>query len=116
VRRFPAVINFRRRNQAHLAYGRGENLSAILLAGAAGEAPLVEVMLLTMWEEDVDCAEVARILDARDTVAKKVTSQFAGRLGGQRNLKQPGPIHDWRVHLADLRNRAVHGAARPTTA
>jgi hypothetical protein len=101
------------RREGRLAYARGENLSAIILAGAAAEALLVEIMLLMMWEEDLDCASVAKILDIKDTVTKKVASQFAGRLGGQWNIKQPGPIRDWRIRLADLRNRAVHGGYTP---
>lgn len=108
---FTAFSDMRR--EARLAYACGKNLSAIILAGAAAEALLVEIMLLMMWEEDLDCAAVAKILDTKDTVTKKVTSQFAGRLGGQWNTKQPGPIRDWRVNLADLRNRAVHGGHTP---
>ncbi|WP_146617460.1 hypothetical protein [Arthrobacter globiformis] len=108
---FSAFSDMRR--EGRLAYARGENLSAIILAGAAAEALLVEIMLLMMWEEDLDCTSVAKILDTKDTVTKKVTSQFAGRLGGQWNTRQPGPIRDWRVNLADLRNSAVHAGHFP---
>lgn len=108
---FAAFSDMRR--EANLAYGRGENLNAIILAGAAAEALLVEVMLLMMWEEDLSCADVARVLDTKDTVTKKVTSQFSGRLGGQWNLDRPGPVRDWRINLADLRNAAVHGGQTP---
>lgn len=101
------------RREGRLSYERGENLSAIILAGAAAEALLVEIMLLMMWEEDLDCAHVANVLDIKDTVTKKVNSQFASRLGGQWNLKQPGPIRDWRTNLADPRNRAVHAGVTP---
>lgn len=108
---FTAFSDLRR--EGRLSYERGENLPAVILAGAAAEALLVEIMLLMMWEEDLDCAQVARVLDTKDTVTKKVASQFASRLGGQWNLKQPGPIHDWRTNLADPRNRAVHAGITP---
>lgn len=108
---FTAFSDMRR--EANIAFKRGENLSAIILAGAAAEALLVEIMLLMMWEEDLPFPAVARVLTTKDTISKKVTSQFSGRLGGQWGLDKPGPVRDWRINLADLRNRAVHGGYIP---
>lgn len=108
---FSAFSDMRR--EANAAFARGENLTAVILAGAAAEALLVEIMLLLMWEEDLPCTSVARVLTIKDTITKKVTSQFSGRLGGQWNLDRPGAMRNWRVNLADLRNRAVHSGFIP---
>jgi hypothetical protein len=93
---------------------QGDTRSAALLFALSAESLLDEVLLHLKWEEAQTPEQAAASwIDGLDTRVKR---EYSSRLGGPWDPKGAGTIGLWTRHVADLRNRIVHGAYIPSSA
>lgn len=110
---FGAFLDLRR--AARIAARRdGDNRTAVLLAGIAGETLLDDLLIHLHWELGTDPRVAAGIVSA-DRLFKRVKRDYAPLLGGNWDPdRQPG-LRSWAQDLHALRNRVAHQAADPDT-
>jgi hypothetical protein len=100
--------------RGNAAAANGDDLGAVLGYATASEVSLTNLVLALMWEEQVDPIEAADQL--RDESVTRMTVARCSKLGGNWRTDRPGAVSDWRIHVAELRNRILHDGASPTTA
>lgn len=99
--------------ESNVALSRdGAYRSAVLFTATACEVLFDDLLAHLMWEEGQRPEEAANAFDSQLTA--RVKSQYHARLGGLWRLDAGGPISDWFILVARLRNRVVHGGYEPT--
>lgn len=97
-------------------YLRGDYRAAVVFMAAACEAKLDLLLQFLMWEEQLMPGDAAACFtDRNEPITARVKRHYAQRLRGQWSLDIGGPVRDWFMHVARLRNRVVHAAYSPTT-
>lgn len=109
---FVAVMDLIRESDVALERD-GAYRSAVLFTATACEVLFDELLAHMMWEEE-ERPEDAAILFGSGTTTARVKKLYHGRLGDSWKLDTEGPIRDWFVHVAGLRNRVIHGGYEPT--
>lgn len=111
---FTAFMEMRR--EAYVACRNGSRTTSAILLGASCELLLREIHLLLLWEEGQPAADVAESLSSRTDISSLVKREFAQRLRGIWNFVDAGPIKDWYLRVAKLRNQAIHLGLAPRDA
>lgn len=108
---FEAFADLRR--EAQLAFNDGNAVTTAVLYGCVLEALIRELFLLMLWESEIHPSAAVGLVDDRSItdIAKK---EFHKRLGGNWNVKQPGPVRGWFEDVRRLRNLVVHSGYLPT--
>lgn len=102
------------RQEAQLAYRTGGYAAAALFCAIAAETLLTEVLLMLLWEEDLNRERVAVLLGARDNISKPLLGALADRLGGNWDRNGCGPLGRWQSDTANLRNEVAHQGKIPS--
>lgn len=92
----------------------GELADAVTHTQTALEALFDNLLTVMCWEEGLSPSTVAASEFADVPLARRVQRNFPRRLGGDWNPKGQGPIAEWRLELAPLRNRVIHSAYNPS--
>lgn len=108
---FIGYLDFRREAQVALEHD-GAYRATVLFIATACEVLLDELLGHLLWEDKVRPEDAAKIFDS--WLVARVKQQYHPRLGGQWNLDRPGPLRDWYLLVAGLRNRVVHSGYEPT--
>lgn len=108
---FTSYLDFRR--EASVALWRdGGYRAAVLFTATACEVLLDELLAHMLWQEGARPEEAAPVFGPY--LATRVKTQYHRRLGGTWAVDAPGPVRDWSVDVAALRNRVVHAGHEPT--
>lgn len=100
------------RREYFLALEAGNTVAAAVLVGATAEILFRELHLHLCWEEGLDPRSYVEAA-ARLPISDLVRGEFHARLGGRWNEHQRGPVADWSMLIARLRNRVLHTGYRP---
>jgi hypothetical protein len=93
--------------EANVAFYRdGTRRSAVIFAATACEILFDDTLARLLWEEGIRPEDAAEVYDRWDTVAKRVKSAFAPRLGGVWSLDVAAPVNRWFVNVVGFRNRS----------
>lgn len=110
----PFTSSLELRRSATVALERtGDYRASIVWTAAQAEAIFDQLLRHLMWEEGRLPERSLQEFQAL-SVANRVRTHYEHRLGGSWDLKTPGAITDWKVQVADVRNRVVHDHFRPT--
>ena len=90
----------------------GDDVGALLAYATACELAIVNLTLALAWEDGVRAEDAARTY--RDMSVTKMLTSLCHPLGGTWSVDKPGFSRDWRVHVAEVRNRIIHAGFRPT--
>lgn len=109
------MIYHRLRHDALVSLNRrGDYRSSLLSSASAAEVFLDDLLLHLMWEEAMSPESAGEIFaDPRNGIAKRLKSQYVGRLHGTWNPDQSGPTQAWKNDIARLRNRIIHAGHEP---
>lgn len=112
----PLVATLDLNREAYVSlYLRGDYRAAVVFMAAACEAKLDLVLRLLMWEDRLMPEDAAGDFTGKnEPITARVKRHYAGRLGGQWNLDVEGPVRNWHLHVASLRNRVVHAGYSPS--
>ncbi|KAB1948264.1 hypothetical protein [Brevibacterium linens] len=100
--------------EATSAFNRGLNRSAVVMTATAAESLFNTLLQLLHWEKCMLPDDIAEQWDELAGIQARVKSEFSSFLGGNWDLSQPGPLHDWAQRVANLRNDVVHGGLIPS--
>lgn len=103
---FSSSMDFTRESAISLTKA-GDYRSAVLFAATACEVMFDDLLSHMLWEEGERPEAAAPIFDS--LLTRRVKTQFHPRLGGSWSVDTTGPLRDWFVQVAGVRNRAVHG-------
>ncbi|WP_133160296.1 hypothetical protein [Cryobacterium zongtaii] len=111
---FATYADLRRESAAALRL-RGDSRSSTLASATAAEVFLDTLLLHLLWEEGSTAEAAARLFTT--SIARRVRSQYAQRLGGIWNcMDATTPPGAWLELTANVRNRLIHAGVRPTRA
>lgn len=89
------------------------NYSQSLIECAMAAEVLFDALLSAlMWEEGTDPENAAKVL-GQELRHRIKGNEYSKRLGGNWS-QNTGELRDWRIQIADVRNRVVHGGYKPT--
>ena len=108
---FAAYVNFRR--EADLARQSGNHLAAAVMYGACAEAMLRDLHLVLMWDEGIEPRAAMKEVKDPIPIRTLVRSAFHRKLGGRWQTDVAGPIANWHINVASLRNRVIHMGYEP---
>ena len=91
---------------------RGDYRPAVLLAAAAAEVLLDELLACLVWEEARRPEESASIFD--QGLITRVKQEYHPRLGGSWDLARETGVGVWNSQLARVRHRIVHAGYEPS--
>src|SRR4029077_13201262 len=83
----------------------GDDVGALLAYATACELAIVNLTLALAWEDGVRAEDAARTY--RDMSVTKMLTSLCHPLGGTWSVDKPGFSRDWRVHVAEVRNRII---------
>lgn len=108
---FASYLDFVR--EAEVAISRdGAYRAAVLFTATACEVLLDDLLAHMLWQERVRPEDAAAVF--QPWLTTRVKTQYHARLGGIWSLERPGPVRDWFVDVAGLRNRVVHSGYDPS--
>ncbi len=108
---FASYLDFVR--EAEVALERdGAYRAAVLFTATACEVLLDDLLGHMLWQERVRPEDAAAVF--QPWLTTRVKTQYHARLGGIWSLERPGPVREWFVDVAGLRNRVVHGGYDPS--
>jgi hypothetical protein len=108
---FASYLDFVR--EADVALVRdGAHRAAVLFTATACEVLLDDLLAHMLWQERARPEEAAVLFDSWLTA--RVKQQYHPRLGGNWSVDNPGPVRDWSIGVAAIRNRVVHGGYEPS--
>lgn len=85
----------------------------VILANTAGEVLLDGVLCLLFWEAGVTPEDARDIFDSKE-FGPRVSSEIAGRLGGNWNTAGAGSYANWVEDTRNLRHKVVHAGYDPS--
>jgi len=91
---------------------RGDNRTAAILAGLSCERFLDDLLACLLWEDGVLPEDAVAIYKDAAGIVSRVRRSFHPRLSGW--LADRGPVENWRVRVASVRNVVAHGNYVPT--
>lgn len=102
------------RQEALASYAAGSNSATCLFIAIAAETLLTELFLLLSWEDDADLKRTASALGERDNISRRLLSELASMLKGDWDRGGKGPIGEWQLRVATLRNDVAHSGKIPS--
>lgn len=108
---FASHLDFVR--EAEVALVRdGAHRAAVLFTATACEVLLDDLLAHLLWQERTRPEDAAVVFESWLTA--RVKTQYHPRLGGNWSVDRPGPVREWSLKVAGLRNRVVHGGYEPS--
>lgn len=108
----PGAVVFDHIKRGDSAKFYGDDVGALLAYATACELAIVNLTLALAWEDGVRAEDAARTY--RDMSVTTMLTSLCHPLGGTWSVDKPGFSRDWRVHVAEVRNRIIHAGFRPT--
>ncbi|MDP9369613.1 MAG: hypothetical protein M3Q03_15270 [Chloroflexota bacterium] len=104
------------RRESSVALHRvGDYKSTVLAAATASEVLLDDLLLHLMWEQGTRPEDAyGRFADPRQSVIRRVKTEYPPRLGGTWDPDRPGPLQDWASAVLGVRHRSIHAGYMPT--
>jgi hypothetical protein len=109
----PGAIMLDQVRRGDAAALNGDDIGAVLAYATACELAITNLALALAWEDGLQAREAARIF--RDMSVTRIVTSLCHSLGGTWAVDAPGVAMDWRIHIADVRNRIIHTGFRPTS-
>lgn len=106
------VFSERAREAVYSLDVAGDYGGAVVNAALGVEVLLDSLISMLCWEEGLRPTEIAATVFSK-SLARRVRTDYHGRLGGNWSLAGTGPVADWARVLARLRGRVVHRGYRP---
>lgn len=94
----------------------GDHRSAVLSTATAAELLLDDLLLVLLWE-GVNRPEDAAphfTEPGMHSIVKRLETHYEPLLRSTWSPSTPGPLHDWRASVHEVRNRIAHAGYRPT--
>lgn len=111
-RPFGSYMELRRESTVALQRN-GDYRASVIWAAASAENVFDELLRHLMWEQGQRPEKCLAEFDMQ-SITQRVRLYLQPKLGGTWDFVTPGPITDWKLKVADVRNRVVHDHYRPT--
>ncbi len=92
----------------------GDSRTAVVMAATSCETLVDLVLAGTLWEEGSTPEAAAVALSRYREITARMHRMLAPRLGGVWDEAQVEALYEWRVLIANSRNRVVHGGSQPS--